>query len=310
MWEKDWISNKTLISQDEEIRCWFKVSSNRKKVWNIELWLLEELKRICKKHNIRYYADWGTMLWVARHKWFIPWDDDIDIAMFREDYDRFTKVAPKELPNNIKLWENYWWFTKMVNTDTTALWDDNWWDKDFIWGINIDIFPIYYASRYTIINKIKAVILLFLDAVLISQKSYWFISRMKKWKQFFVYPCKFIFKKISCSKIYKIRENISKKLFFKWNKIYTAYCPYRFFPVDVYDKSHNEKFENTTICQPDWYDTYLKILYGDYMKPVIYQWWHHCWYSINKSYKDIIKTFDRNKSNEENYNNCKSLFVL
>ena len=71
------------IDETEEIRSWFVVSVNRKKVWNIQLWLLEELKSICKKHKIKYYADGGTLLGAVRHKWFIPRDDDIDIDMFR-----------------------------------------------------------------------------------------------------------------------------------------------------------------------------------------------------------------------------------
>ena len=58
---------------------------------------LEEFDRICRKHNLRYYAYYGTLLGTIRHKGFIPWDDDIDVAMFREDYNRFIHIAPQEL---------------------------------------------------------------------------------------------------------------------------------------------------------------------------------------------------------------------
>ena len=58
---------------------------------------LEEFDRICRNHNLRYYAYYGTLLGTIRHKGFIPWDDDIDVAMFREDYNRFIHIAPQEL---------------------------------------------------------------------------------------------------------------------------------------------------------------------------------------------------------------------
>ena len=301
---------KKFISEDEEIRDWFKVSSNRKKVWNVELWLLEELKRICEKHNIKYFADGGTLLWAIRHKWFIPRDDDIDLVMFREDYEKFRKIAPKELPSHIKLCNYHQWFSKLVNENTAALWYENWWDKDFVGWIRIDIFPIDYASKFKVINWIKSKILLSLRSILLSQKCYWFIDIMKKWKQIVIYPLRFIFSKIDTFKIYQLHEKIAKKLFFKSKNVYSAWFPYRFFPKNIYDEFHNVKFENTTICIPNWYDVYLKTSYGEYMKPVMDLSWHHCRYSVNKSYKDIIRPFDKNKSNEENYNNCDSLFLL
>ena len=302
--------NSKIIEESEEIRCWFKVSSNRKKVRNIELWILEELKKICKKHNIKYYADWGTLLWTIRHKWYIPWDDDVDLVMFREDYERFLKIAEKELPENIKIWRHYLWHTKLINIDTAALWNDNLLDKDFIGWIRIDIFPIDYASKFKIINRIKSNILLFLRMILLSQKSSWDIGNMKKWKKFFTNLSKSIFSRIDCTKVYNLHERIGKKVFFKWNKIYESIFLHRFYPENIYNSFQETSFENTTICIPKWYDTYLKIAYWDYMTPIIFKWWHNCRYSVDKSYKDIIKTFDKSKSNEENYKNCKELFLL
>lgn len=58
---------------------------------------LEELDRICRLYDIPYYAYYGTLLGTIRHSGFIPWDDDLDVAMFREDYNKFIEVAPKEL---------------------------------------------------------------------------------------------------------------------------------------------------------------------------------------------------------------------
>ena len=59
--------------------------------------ILVEIDRICRKHNIQYWIDFGTLLGAVRHGGFIPWDDDVDVAMPTEDYHRFLEIAPNEL---------------------------------------------------------------------------------------------------------------------------------------------------------------------------------------------------------------------
>ncbi len=81
----------------EEIKDGYFVTSIKKQVWAVELDLLEQLSAICERHKIKYFAIGGTLLGAVRHKGFIPWDDDIDIGMLRQDYDRFLHVCEKEL---------------------------------------------------------------------------------------------------------------------------------------------------------------------------------------------------------------------
>lgn len=81
---------------EEEERCGYVVKKEMKEVWAVELDLLAEFMRVCKKNNLIFYADGGTILGAVRHKGMIPWDDDIDLMMTRDDYDRLCKIAQKE----------------------------------------------------------------------------------------------------------------------------------------------------------------------------------------------------------------------
>lgn len=90
-----------LFSQDffqEEWRCDFKIEEMMKRAWAAQMEVLEVVDDICKKNNITYFADSGTLLGAIRHGGFIPWDDDIDIALKREDYNKLIGVLPEQLP--------------------------------------------------------------------------------------------------------------------------------------------------------------------------------------------------------------------
>ena len=75
------------------------------RVHEANLTILKEIDRICRKYNIRYMLDAGTLIGAVRHKGFIPWDDDADVAFTRNQYEAFMKVAPRELPDTMELLE-------------------------------------------------------------------------------------------------------------------------------------------------------------------------------------------------------------
>lgn len=86
-----------------EERCGFLISTNRKKLWAAELDLLEMLDEACKAIGIRYFLLYGSAIGAARHGGFIPWDDDVDLGMLREDFDRFLKYSRPYFPDYVDI---------------------------------------------------------------------------------------------------------------------------------------------------------------------------------------------------------------
>lgn len=136
----------------DEVRWGYIVTQQMKEVWAVELDLLSELLRVCGKYNIQVSAVSGTLLGAVRHQGFIPWDDDIDMGMLREDYEKLCEVAPGEFQ------EPYFFQTEysdhgslrghaqLRNSKTTAiLMTEKKRCLKFNQGIFIDIFPYDYV---------------------------------------------------------------------------------------------------------------------------------------------------------------------
>ena len=133
---------------DEETRCGFTVTKKMKEVWAVELDLLAELLRVCNKNNIKIFASGGTMLGAVRHQGFIPWDDDIDMMMFRDDYERLCEIAGSEFQYPYFFQTEYTdpgslrGHAQLRNSLTTGILESELGKRKFNQGIFLDIFPL------------------------------------------------------------------------------------------------------------------------------------------------------------------------
>ncbi len=126
---------------------------------NMELELLREVDRICRNNGITYFLSGGTMLGAVRHKGFIPWDDDIDIAMLRDDFDRFKAVCREQLSEKYQYQSHtnkdgyHYFFDKITIKDTyfSTKYSDSY---DMLKGISMDIFVFDKTSDNALMQKL------------------------------------------------------------------------------------------------------------------------------------------------------------
>lgn len=130
-----------------ETRCDFFVDKQRKKIWAVEIDLFLEFARVCKKNDLTFWGDGGTLLGAVRHDGFIPWDDDIDIIMPRKDYNRLMEIGSLEFSHPYFLQNPHtdhhygYSFAKLRNSNTTCI-PRVFVGAGFNHGIHIDIFPL------------------------------------------------------------------------------------------------------------------------------------------------------------------------
>lgn len=139
---------------EDEVREGFYVSGIMKRAWAAQMEVLQYIADICDKNKIRWFADGGTLLGAVRHKGYIPWDDDMDICMFRDDYERFLKIVQRDLPDSYVLRTVYSepafyeLFSRLVYTGESSIrGKEKKWLQEFPFPAGVDIFPLDYISK-------------------------------------------------------------------------------------------------------------------------------------------------------------------
>lgn len=240
------------------------------------LGILKVLIEVFEKNNLTYYLSGGTFLGAVRHKGFIPWDDDIDISMPREDYDKFLSISndcldKRYFVQNFKTDRQYRYFiTRILDTKFEV--------EEIRTGKKtnpaVDILPLDGAPNNPIFRKIYYTKIMGLR-YLISLANRDIIDMKRKRKsieKILVNILKFIpFEKIVNE--YKIKiylEKCFKKNCMK-SSIYSgclmgAYRTKQMVPTEWFGNNKTYQFESLDLVGPEMYDKYLKQMYGEYME--------------------------------------------
>lgn len=242
------------------------------KLHTVELEILEEIDRICKKNNITYTLCGGSLLGAIRHKGFIPWDDDIDIAMPRKDYDKFIDVCCNELDKKYFLHCNetdaeYWLPFAKVRKNNTTMNEKSIAHLNTHKGIYVDIFPLdNISSKMLFFKKIRfSIIKVLIGDVLYKKKIY------KSFNE-----CQYPFVAMILSIIpMRLNKKIQKRLMTS-NKnensthliSYTGMYAFNkeYIPRSKYFPTSTVSFEGKKYPGVADYDYYLTSLYKSYMK--------------------------------------------
>lgn len=245
----------------------------RDEVQRLERDMLAEFDRVCKKHDIKYTLYGGTLLGAARHGGFIPWDDDIDVAVLRSDYEKLEDICTRELPSELfyqthstdKEWFRLYAKIRMNGTAFKELAHEG---ANIHHGIYIDIFPMDAIPDDSRKKKIQELKFQFWNIGL-SAKYINIRSRKGKKKLFayiikclyFMFPLEFLYKqatKVACQ--YNNSECKNVKNFFG------AYGDREILPKTYFDNIQPMKFDNYEFDGMAEYHNVLCRFYGDYMK--------------------------------------------
>ncbi len=236
--------------------------------------IYKEVKKICDKNNIPYYAIGGTCLGAVRHKGFIPWDDDLDLGLPIEYLDKFIECCDRELPKKYKIYsaENIVHYKdihiKIIDTQTT-----------FIRKYN-HLFPEAYSGVW-----IDVISLTSLPDKKFNRRYYLFMSNIYRFLNFhrrFNEPCveykgkyRFIkkFLRPVLKTFFSVNYFYDKWLVLQRKNPFSSDTEYGMVVFDnlVFEKSYFKKiisfdFEDVTLPLPYNYDGYLTNQYGNYMR--------------------------------------------
>ena len=261
-----------------------------RKVQLMELEIFKEIVRICKENNLTYYISGGTYLGAVRHKGFIPWDDDMDVAMPRRDYRKFIKLASASLPKDLYLVHYSVCDTNLQHAQicnrTKHLRSKKAMVEETV-DIFVDVFPLDGLPKAKI-NKIlhKAGLLYYRMMYVYSVfDEYVSVNKPNRpWHEKLLIdigktgiPQKILRKE---KRIKKFDDYVAKYNFYDADEVLNFSGRYKFKSIfnreKVYANGRMYEFEGEEFNGPYDYDFYLKQIYGDYMKlpPEDQRNWH------------------------------------
>lgn len=237
---------------------------------NMQLDILKQVDAYCKEHGIHYFLAYGTLLGAVRHKGFIPWDDDIDIAMNREEYEQFVSGFTDEYLKVYSLHTSEhcrFPFAKVYDSRTSMF--EGSYKKTSEFGVNIDIFPIDAvpddkSKRQSLIKRAR--FWQMLAKIKLSR-----VSRIMTLKQnLIIIPGRILLAPIPLSSMARKIEKISSSWrdeatntvgFMVW-----GYGEREMFAKEIFSEAVDMPFEDILVPVPKEYDTVLTSLFGSYME--------------------------------------------
>ncbi|MCL4100574.1 phosphorylcholine transferase LicD [Fibrobacter sp. HC4] len=246
-----------------------------KEIQSFSLDILKDVHSFCIARNIKYSLAYGTLIGAIRHKGFIPWDDDIDIMMPRDDFDLFCKTYKSKKfriasPYDEKCWIS---FARVYDSDRTYVDSPCEWG-DFESGVWIDIFPLDGADDEIKIFKKDAerARWLWMKQVFFRDAKSPFVSRLS-----FLFNFKLLIKKIFFRKNQKLAkinfaltQNAKRYKFGETNHWTQFVCmddrDRNYQLIEDFASVYEMPFEEQTFMVLNGYDRYLRTIYGDYTK--------------------------------------------
>ncbi len=244
-----------------------------KNVRKVQEKILETMKfidAICRDHNIEYFIMGGTALGAVRHGGFIPWDDDLDIFMTPDNYEKFRSIfnkleSKKFVLQEWRIVDNYLEYAKVRMNGTTFIEEAFKDRKDMHHGIYVDIMILHKCPNKKLVQKSIYYASKYVTLVALSQRN-WKPKSSKQ--QFALLLLKVLPNKFLSNQCYKLiyKYNSLKEGYFYCYFITKAKFSQGIFSAGMFNKPTDVEFEDTMLKGPSDIKSYLNFRYGDYMK--------------------------------------------